>query len=228
MTFVIRKFDPQGFGAALRAMRKASNTTLSELEAKTKIRRCYLEAFELEEFDKLPDPIYSRNFLKRYVCALGGDETYFLQWFNECSGRCDFLKGRNVPTQQTRIKTLFSLGRMIKIGVVSLCVMASVGYIGWQLQGLLAAPEILVFEPMDGYVTDEAQLAINGRTDQQVNITINGTRVLLNQDGSFDTNIHLERGLNIIRIEGAKRYSKEAKIYRRVILEQSQQLGRAN
>ena len=44
--------------------------------------------------------------------------------------------------------------------------------------------------------------------------------MLLSSDGTFATNVMLERGLNVITVEGAKRYSNTASVYRRVVLDQ--------
>ena len=47
-------------------------------------------------------------------------------------------------------------------------------------------------------------------------------KVLPAKDGSFDTEVILERGLNVITIEGSKRYSRTTTVHRRVILEKDQ------
>ncbi|MBI4713676.1 hypothetical protein HY771_00605 [Candidatus Uhrbacteria bacterium] len=42
----------------------------------------------------------------------------------------------------------------------------------------------------------------------------------MTKKGAFEFEIALERGLNVIKIEGMKRYSKPAIEYRRVLLNQ--------
>mgnify|MGYP001569927712 FL=1 len=70
MAFVIRKFDySESLGEKLRAIRKSAGLTLSEMAAKTKIQKSFLQAFEMGNYAKLPDPIYARNYLKVYVRA---------------------------------------------------------------------------------------------------------------------------------------------------------------
>lgn len=46
---------------------------VSEIEARTKIRAKYLRALENEEWDLLPDPTFTRSFLRTYAQALGLD-----------------------------------------------------------------------------------------------------------------------------------------------------------
>ena len=70
-------------------------------------------------------------------------------------------------------------------------------------------------------VTEQAILTVNGKVDKGVIIKVNNEEVLLGQDGAFETEVALEKGLNVITVEGQKRYSRTTKTYRRVVLEQA-------
>ncbi len=61
---------------------------------------------------------------------------------------------------------------------------------------------------------------MTGKADDGAQVVINGERVLMLADGYFEKEVVLERGLNVITVEGSKRYSKSAVTRRRVILEQ--------
>ena len=54
---------------------------------------------------------------------------------------------------------------------------------------------------------------------EEARIKVNGETVLPSKDGTFEATIMLERGLNIIAVEGKKRYSRPATIYRMVVFD---------
>ena len=58
-------------GAILYEARVAKNISLSDLEARTKIRSQYLAALEQGELDQLPGEVYVRGFLRSYAKAVG-------------------------------------------------------------------------------------------------------------------------------------------------------------
>lgn len=226
MTFVMRQFDnTQTLGEKLKAVRREANFTLSEMEKKTKIRRQFLQAIETGEYDKLPAPIYARNYLKVYVRALGADETYFLNQFEIECGTCDFIKNARLPLRRTRALQFLVASRLIKIGMFSLLALAVMIYIGTQLRSITAPPDLLVYEPNDGFSTSEAIIKVTGHAEDDTQVQVNGVNALLSQTGFFEMNIALERGLNVIEIKSTKRYSKPAIEYRRVVLNQDRSMS---
>lgn len=221
MSFVIRKFDyHETLGEKLKAIRRSANLTLSELSAKTKIRKSFLQAFENGTFDRLPDPVYARNYLKVYVQALGADVSYYLKQFELECGTCDFTKNARLPRRRAQAIEFLVASRWVKIFVVLALAFGVMGYIGSQIRAIIAPPELFVYEPLDGFFTQDAIITVAGHAQKGSQVSINETAVLLQEDGSFETQVPLERGLNIISIESKKRYSHSATQYRRVVLKQ--------
>jgi cytoskeletal protein RodZ len=69
-------------GNTLREARIRRHLDLMDAEADTKIRKKYLHALELEEFDVLPGPVFARGFLRTYANYLGLDGQLYLDEFN--------------------------------------------------------------------------------------------------------------------------------------------------
>lgn len=227
MTFVIRTFDyTQSLGEKLKAVRAAAGWTLSEMADKTKIRKTFLKAFETGDYARLPDPIYARNFLKIYVRALGGDVNYFLEQFESECGTCDFTRNARLPRARARAWQFLVASRFVRIAAFALVGLAMAGYLGAQVQAILSPPDLLVYEPGDGLLTDQALITVTGQAQEDARVRVNGVEVLLSKDGTFETNIALERGLNVIAIESQKRYSRLNTQYRRVVLQQDRSLSR--
>lgn len=220
MSFTIRKFNHElTLGQKMKALRKEANITISEMEAMTKISRAILKAFEAGEYHKLPEPIYARNFLKVIARTLQTDESYFLDLYEHECGACDFIGNACLPRQRTRAIRFLVASRFVKIAMIAFVAIAIVGYVGVQIRTIVRAPELFVSAPADGLTTGDATILVTGQAETDSQVIINGSPVLLAQDGKFEQEVALERGVNVITIEGAKRYSKKATAYRRVILE---------
>jgi transcriptional regulator with XRE-family HTH domain len=58
-------------GATLREARERRHLTQAEVEAATMIPARYLQALEHDQFDRLPDGLYRRSFLREYAEYLG-------------------------------------------------------------------------------------------------------------------------------------------------------------
>lgn len=226
MAFVIRKFDySESLGKKLKAIRAAAGWTLSEMAAKTKIRKSFLQAFESGDFAKLPDPVYARNYLKVYVRTLGGDVDYFLQQFEMECGTCDFTKNSRLPRRRARALQFLVASRFVKVCSLGLVGVAIVAYLGLQVRTIVSPPELIVFAPQDGIQTQEALITVTGQAQAGARVKVNGVDVLLSQDGIFEMAVALERGLNVIAIESQKRYSKSATEYRRVVLGENHKIS---
>lgn len=226
MAFVIRQFhNDQTLGEKLHTLRKAARLTLSELSAMTKIQKTYLKAFEENAYHKLPDPIYARNYLKTLAKTLGGEEAYYLDQFEQERGTCDVVNKHQVPRQRTRATSLFVTSRFAHLCLFLLLIGCLVTYIGVEVKTIITPPHLSISSPADGFLTPEATVIVKGKTDKGASIKINGQIVLLAQDGSFEKEIALERGVNVLQIEGAKRYSHLATIYRRIIFDNGKSIG---
>ena len=58
-------------GRVLQVAREASGIGLREMAARLNLSLDHLKALEINEFDKLPAPIYVRHYIKRYADMLG-------------------------------------------------------------------------------------------------------------------------------------------------------------
>ncbi len=192
------------------------------MEAKTKIHKTSIRYLESGVYDKLPDSIYTRNFLKVYLRVLRADETYYLDLFEQERGTCDFVKQARLPRQRARAFRFLVASRFVKVGVFVCLALSVVFYLGSQVQAIMSPPELSIVEPADGFITHDATILVTGLAEQDAAVRINGTDVLLTKSGSFEVEVALERGLNVIKIESVKRYSRPSVEYRRVVLQQDE------
>ena len=66
----------------------------------------------------------------------------------------------------------------------------------------LSPPKLAISEPPDqaDFYGDENQIKLSGLTEEEAAIMVNGRLVVVNQDGSFETNLILEDGENVVKI----------------------------
>ncbi|HBL39800.1 TPA: hypothetical protein DDZ10_03985 [Candidatus Uhrbacteria bacterium] len=220
MSFMIRPLKPGStIGEELATVRRRLSIPLREASEKTRIQRRYLKALEENRWQDLPEPLYTRNFLRNYARFLGEDPAYFLSRFKEERGCCDLLTPSQMPRQRVRKGRFLVTPRLLKLGVLSLLLLGVTGYLGFQVRSILEPPSLSVVSPEDGSKTDSAILIVLGVIKEEARIKVNGETVLPSKDGTFEATIMLERGLNIIAVEGKKRYSRPATIYRMVVFD---------
>lgn len=222
MVFVMRKLDrvPQTLGEKLRALRRGQAVALGDIERETHVQRRYLEALERGHYEDLPEPLYTRNFIRAYARALNADEKYFIELYEEECGRCDLLDPSRLPRQRVRKGSLFNLPGVLTASLLGVFALIVFSYFGWQFLGLVRAPEVMLYAPDDGMATDSALLPVTGQVIKgEATLTINGEQIVVNADNTFETILDLERGLNVITVEAKRRYSRSAVIYRRVVFE---------
>jgi transcriptional regulator with XRE-family HTH domain len=222
MVFVMRKLDegPETLGEKLRALRRSRAVSLPMLEEKTRIQKRYLEALERGWYDELPEPMYTRNFLKAYARALAADEDYFLELYEEEVGRTDLLDPHRLPRTRVRKSRFFVFSRLTTTIVVALPALIIVTYLLWQTTSLIKPPELVLLNPSDGSAVSTALLAVEGYVaDNDVTVIVNGETVIVNQDYHFETEVDLTRGLNVVTISAKRRYSRVATLYRRVVFD---------
>lgn len=84
--------------ASLKAAREARGLSLSDVFNTTRVSRITLEALENDDFDRLPPPVYTRNFIRKYAQAVGIDEKPLLDRYEK------HREGLTPSCQQTEVQ----------------------------------------------------------------------------------------------------------------------------
>mgnify|MGYP001612834271 FL=1 len=100
--------------------------------------------------------------------------------------------------------------------VVILLVGAFFGYFYWQYRLLHSPPPLSIENPKDELVTKDLEVAVYGKTDPDVSLTINHEPIVVKKDGKFYKIIGLTEGSNTIAIEATTRVGEKTAVIRRV------------
>lgn len=205
-------------GSILRAKRKAQGLDLLEVELETKIAIKYLKAIEKGNFELLPEPLYTRGFVLRYVNFLGLDAQKLLDVFEQEYKA--FNQIRHFGSKQSKegllrpevkdhwLRAPKTVTPEVIWGTgISLLLVGVLGYIWFQVASFAAAPSLELVNP-ESTNTAQEQIEIRGQTDPSAELRINNELVSVDEEGNFSQKIQLIDGLNVIEISAQNKTNK--------------------
>lgn len=215
--FVPKKLpQDESVGTKLRRARLQAGLSLEAASRQTGIRLAHLQALEEERFDRLPQGLYGKNFLKRYAAALGLKPQALLAELAAEQAN----DNPNDPFSQKVVKKnkLIIFPKVIRRALVFLAVLICLLYLVFYFQRIVFPPHLEVSRPADNLITRDPLMEIYGRTEPEAEVRINDELVLSDREGGFRQEIHLKHGLNTISVTAKKKYSREAREIRQIIL----------
>ncbi|NQU83901.1 MAG: helix-turn-helix domain-containing protein [Parcubacteria group bacterium] len=223
--FAVRKIPKkQSVGEKLRDLREANFYTTARFAKRLLIHEKYIKAIESGRYDDLPDEMSTKNFIRSYAKYFGHDPVpYINQYLRETKDRFipkrkkHELIGRTIP----KVSKFWVLTNLTRNIFISFLVLGFVFYIGFEIKKIITPPNLTIVTPQDELVVKKPIIRVTGKTEKEVRVKINGEIVMPHTDGSFNEEVDLQRGLNLIKISAAKKYSKENIIFRKVFFEEA-------
>ncbi|UCE63202.1 MAG: helix-turn-helix domain-containing protein [Nitrospirota bacterium] len=77
----------ESVGPLLKHARETQGLSLDQVASVTRIQLKYLQALEEEQFSALPEPVFTKGFVRTYARSLGMDEHDVLRRFSEASNK---------------------------------------------------------------------------------------------------------------------------------------------
>lgn len=222
--FDVKKISKkQSVGKKLRALREANFYTTKRLAKKLLIHEKYVTAIENDFYDGLPDATSAKNFIKSYAKFLKKDPAPYLnQFLAEAPQQCT-PQQKNISIHKkkepNKIRYWVTVNLARNIFITALMVIF-IFYISLEIKKIITPPNLIITTPQDELVVKNPIIKIIGKTEKEARLKINGEIVTPHADGSFNEELDLQRGLNIIKISASKKYSKENIIYRKIIFEE--------
>lgn len=194
--------------------------SLQKASQKTGINKKYLEAMEAGDFNSLPAGIYGKNFLREYSLYLGLNEKVLLEVYDEATELKKKDNTRKIFTQKIPKKNYtFNFPKFLKSFLFIAIVLVCVIYLGVYLRKIVAPPYLSISEPTGNLTIKDNQIRVNGSTEPETDLKINGELILVDQKGLFSKEVYLKSGLNIISITAQKKYSEKNEIIRKIYVE---------
>jgi len=214
--------DSETVSEQLRSARQAKKIKVETAAKKLGINPQYIYALEKGEQDKLPRGVYGKNFLREYSVYLGLDYDEIKKNFEK---ELEFLKeenDKNLFSRQIVKKHYFlAIPKIIKNSIIFTIVFICFSYLGYSMKKNFSAPSLFIETPMENMVTSEKMININGKTEAESQVIINGEQILSDNSGRFSEKINLKDGVNTITITAKRKYGGENTVKRQILVKES-------
>jgi len=215
--FILKKNQPEKrIGQILSESRQQKRIRIEEVSRKLGIKTAYLEAIEADRFDLLPAGLYGRNFLKKYAAFLKEDSATLSAKLKELD---ELEKDDPFSKKIVEKKNLIIFPKVLRSIIFIIIIITCFLYLASYARKIAAPPALEITNPSDNLLTNEKTITIEGNTEAEAELRINGELVLNNNDGKFFQEISLKKGLNSINVSAKKKYSKENIVTRQILVE---------
>jgi cytoskeletal protein RodZ len=200
-------------GEKLKKLREERRISLNDISRLTKIQVKYLESLETGDYDNLPADVYTRGFLRSCADYFGIDEKIFLKLYEKEKGiKMNMEKDKKkTPAKKkpVNISSFVFTPKKIIVSSVILLVLFGAFLLYREIGAFSSAPRLVILDPKDNSETNNNTVSVDGITDKDASLFINGQPVLVGDDGKFAENLALQTGVNAINIKAVDRFEKE-------------------
>ena len=215
--FVPKKIKQiENLGEELRMARNKTNLSIDEVASIIKIRKDYLLALEMEDFNALPSGLYSKNYLKKYASFLNIEAKQIDRFLKQLNTELE--ESEPFPNKMVDKKKFIVFPKIVKNVLISLAVLAFFFYLLFYFKNLVLAPSLEITHPSSDIKIEESSIEIVGKVDPGSDLSINEQAILPDEDGNFSKLINLKKGMNTILVSAKKKYSKENIIIKQVLV----------
>lgn len=222
MDFFKRKqifLDSESVAEQLRSARQRKNFKLEEIAKKLNINYEYLKALERGEYEKLPEGLYGKNFLREYCIFLGLDYDDLVKIYLEEKNLSSQEERKNLFSKQVAKNRYFwAMPKVVRGVIIAIIISACFIYLGFRLNKIISPPILQVYQPPEFFNTKDYWVKVQGKTEKEAKVTINNESILSDGQGNFSLIVNLKNGLNTITITAYKKYSKSSTITRQILV----------
>lgn len=224
MGFIQKSINPEGgLGRDLLELRTKAGLSRAEAAQRSKVSEGSIRSLEEERWSEISDPLYFEHVFRTYLGLYPIQHNYYLQ---------KYRASLKIKTRERTAEELLPLERAHwfdftvwsrVMAVVGLCVFASLigGYVFYQIRAVTAPPSLFVEKPKEGERLAKPIAQIEGKTEADASVSINGRPAIVEGDGSFTLTMDIPSGPTVIVIQAKKRRGKTAEEIRHVFYQKS-------
>jgi hypothetical protein len=154
-----------------------------------RIPKKYLVLLEQGAFRDLPKSrAYRLAYVKAYATFLSLNPDDAAAQFEREEGLHNTAMVH--PVQRMKYFPFSSVGIFLRNSVAVCLVLIFAGYLTWQIKGILEPPTLTVFSPAEGSIVTEASTLVEGVTEAESQLAVNGQEVIMNADGKFEAELN--------------------------------------
>jgi cytoskeletal protein RodZ len=204
-------------GEKFHKIRTERHLEVDTVSRMTRIPPKYLEAIESGSFCSLPKARSHRTaYIRELARILEISPEECLEQFDKEAGFKDAPITH--PHQGIRMFPFASISIFVRNIAIGALVVSFAGYLIWQVKGILEPPYLTIFSPSEGYIVSTPKATVEGETEKESRLTVNGQEVMVSEQGKFSTQIDLGAGVNTIDISATKKHGKTTTITRHIVV----------
>ena len=199
-------------GELLRMERERIGLSAERAAEILKLKKEFIVNLENDNYDSLPPDVYTRGALKHYAKLLDLDEEKTMEFYEEQRKLMEMEKSAaRVPTTKKKDKgsPRFVITPEILFALISFAVLVAVAlYFLSELGNFSKPPRLDVAKPVENETVVEEKIVIEGVTDGDAALEINGQKINPGKQGSFSTEVVLMKGINEIILKADNKFGK--------------------
>lgn len=217
--------DGETASEQLRRARQEKKLKLFQISQKLNIKEEYLSYLEKGEYEKLPQGVYGKNFLREYAFFLGLDYKKLAEDYDAEINISEIGNRKELFSKQVvKKRHLLAAPKIFKNILIFLIICGCFIYLGYKINKIISPPFLIIHNPSADFITDQNSLLITGQTQAEAGLTINGQTILTDKNGKFSQEIRLKNGINIITIMAGKKYGRSNTAIRHVLVKEQPRL----
>ena len=186
-------------GYPLQERREHMGITIEEVAHQLNIPPRQIRSLEQGDFSGFSAEVYARGAYVKYATFLGmNPEQAQRTALRALSGVRQPVQLR-MHTPQRWFERMISPKLVIIAGGSCLALLV-IGYIAWQVRSFWQLPALELTSPTKTYLEDEV-IMIRGKSEPNARVRINGESVLLRGDATFEVEVTLHPGINVMYAE---------------------------
>ncbi len=203
-------------GRVLEEARCRQGLLLEDAATQLHIPAKHLRALEEGNLSVFPAEIYARGAFRKYATFLGvAAESYNRAFQRTLSGARELVPLR-VHTPRPWLEAVATPRLFLALGLGALAFVVG-GYVAWQVASFVRLPALAVNSPESVVLSDDV-VRVAGTAAEDAEITVNGEQVLLTQAGTFETNLYVHEGVNVVRVQATNAAGRSKVIQKDVLV----------
>ena len=191
---------------------------MKEVSRATRIQVKYLESLEGGFYNALPAEVYVKGFLRSYADFLGVNENIFIKLYSkevEIQKNLEQSKNHDSNWKKEKkevinISSFVFTPKVLLIGFASIIVLGILGYLYKEIGAFSSEARLVVLSPANNLSTEDSSVTVEGVTDRDAMIYINGKSVIVDDNGKFKEDLTIQSGPNTINVKAINKFNKES------------------
>lgn len=201
-------------GEKLKKVREENKISLAKVADAIKVPLQYLLYLEKGEYKKLPNPFFIKQYLRKYADYLQISWMQVKKMFDQ-----EISLWQPPPAVRPKsylLKRSLIIPKFVFGLIIFFLIFAFALYFTFEIVGIFQPPSLEV-NLAEFVETKNNFIRIEGKTEPEGEVFINGQEIMIDESGKFSELIPLQEGLNTLKIGARKKFSKEEEIIRQVL-----------